>query len=109
MSGQCDGAEPHSNHIPRVVCAAAAQNRMPPAAQTAAKLTFALDTRQEEARPSQIQELCPTESSRFLTAYIVDCEEWAWSRVLCILYKVPFLTWVILGSFENKQYCGITF
>lgn len=24
--------------------------------------------------------------------------------MLCIFYKVPFLTWVILGSFENKQY-----
>ena len=53
MSGQCDSAEPHSSRIPRVVCAAAAQNRTPRAAQTAAKLTFALDTRQEETRPSQ--------------------------------------------------------
>lgn len=53
MSGQCDGTEPNSSHIPRVVCVAAAQKRMPPAAQTVAKLTFALDICQEKTRPNQ--------------------------------------------------------
>ena len=53
MSGQCDGTEPNSNHIPRVVCVAAAQERMPPAAQTVAKLTLALDICQEKTRPNQ--------------------------------------------------------
>lgn len=40
---------------------------------------------------------------------IVDYEEWTWSRVMGIFYKVPFLTWVVWGSFKNKQYCGTTF